>query len=523
MRIERTLRLLGLMTLAVLCLSQFATAEGGGDVRLGYVYNDDEGNRAVNQESYNVYEGMSFSLEEWYMVFDNGVNLSADMTDITLNNRNLRARASKAGLFDLSFTNNQYRRVYSFEGDRFTRRRTTGARVSVQPHRYVTFFGGMTRSDRHGDIQEVLSPVVDTLMSSTDYSHTTYDAGTRLAHRYGVMRLEYRRFDFADNITPEGDREADQFTLNLSSTVPGWDWLQLAAGYRYRTDKMSSSDLDLTTNQYWGGAKFYLPCRMTADYRLLLAGTERDMDNITTDHVSHTFSLGKNWTRYGGLRLGYELRTADDDVNRTESGGFLFSGWYNWQSRLFLKASGSTRETEVKEGVVLVGDEDYTRHRVSAQYRAENLGDMTVRWLSRLRKNEDIGSQVDYDMIASTLNLRHDDYGRFSVTYAYYLGKFENRSDETSYEFSDNTLSGSIHPPAYRNVSVSFGGTYYRSRRDQDLEKSSLNFGVMYDVTKDWQVQAHYNVFNFDDFLARGAYYTANIVEISLKRSFSIK
>ncbi|MDH3890280.1 MAG: hypothetical protein OEV49_04285 [candidate division Zixibacteria bacterium] len=510
---------------AACCLLLWAPAlagEGGGSIKAGYIYIDEEGNRGVNHETYNSYEGLGISFENWRYRVNNSITLRADLRNLTLNNRNLRLSASKPGRFNISLNNNQYRRSYDFDGLQFTRRRSTGMKISVQPYREITLFGGFGRSDKHGNSAVLLSPVADTVYHSTDYEHSKWNLGALAALPYGFARLEYRSSSFDDRLISNGDRKAAGINLDAHIRVPNYSWLDLSGGYYHRTDEYESSGLELKTNQGWGGFKLHLPKLHQVEYRLLFARTRHTGENSETDNVVNTLAVGKAIKGYGGVRIGYENRISDDLVDRTVSHGLLIKAWYDYQRRLFIKASLATRKKQVKTGATLLGDEDLTRHRVTAQYRSAAWGDIRAQWQGRFRTNDDLNSQVDYQSISLNANLKRSEYGRVAIAYSYYMGKYENTDLNTGFEFADNVISATLYPRSYRKTNAYIGGSYYRSRRDLDTEKFSLNFGVTYGFLKDHELEIKYNVFNFDDYLARSAYYTANIVEINVKKAVSL-
>jgi len=505
----------------VMLTSTFAN-EGSGDVKIGYIFTDEDGNLSVNQESYNLYKGFGFSLNNFNYITDNGLNFNANLNNITLNNRNLYFSASKSGLFKLSVKNNQYRRFYDANGVYFTRRQTTGVQANIIPSKNLKIFGGFNTVNKHGGNYDILRPLADTVYSSTDYNHTSFNIGGQGFCPYGNLRIEYRKFNFNDNLKAVNDRTADIFNISAFSTVPRYRWITLAGGYHYRQDKMDATAVELTTNEAWGAAKIYFPHRITADYRILFARTKHETSLNETDNWVNTFTLSKTWTRYGGLRVGYENRYVDDLYAHTVTNGALFSGWYKYQNRLYLKGKLTYRNKDLKTGTTLTGDEDYTKYLFSATYKEAPWGDLTARVDSRIKKNDDINSEADYTSLSSTLNLHRKGYGRFTVTYSYYLGKYYNYSDKVSYEFADHVVTGTISPVSYKKVTVIFGGTYYRSRRDQDIEKYNLSFTGIYSFPYGHDLEVKYNVFNYDDYLLNNNYYTGNFVEVNLIKHLSL-
>ncbi len=493
-------------------------ASGAGGVSVGYHWADEEGNLGVNQETFNFYEGVGISLVDWRYQLDNGMAVDADLRNITLNNRNLRAGFHKPGLFGLNVTNNQYRRIYDYNGNNFTRRRTTTVNATIRPVKYVEVFGGFGTTAKHGTDYNVLPSAEDTVVRSTDYSHSNFSVGAAAFCNYGTLRADYRHFGFNDKSTADADRKADQFTLTGSAPLPRYRNLLLSAGYSYRKDQTDYRDpeSELKTKQSWAGAKLYLKPEITVDYRFLWGMLDHVYRDRSADHILNTISIGKNFARVGGLRVGYENYLADNYVDKTTSTGYLADGWLRPTERLLLTARITTRNRENDEGSAFAGQQDDNRHRVMAQYRDARWGDLTARWISRTRENKDLTSKVDYDALSGTLGLVRSEWGRLEASYTYYVGKFENRSDQISYEFQDHMLSGHVYPRAIGPVTLDFGASYYRSRRDNDIEKSNLDFGAVWTFRPEHHLEVRYNVYNFDDFHFTDQYYTGNIVEVNL-------
>lgn len=500
-----------------------ARAEGGGQARIGYLYLDEEGNRGVSRESFNIYEGPILSLENFHYLSANGLNATANLRNISLNNRDLQAALSKPGQFGLALHNSQYRRIYSFEGDKYTRRRSTGGQGHYIFRKHFKLFGGFSRVDRHGESQYIAPAYGDVVPLSSDYSLTSFNIGAQALFRKGNLRLKYHRSDFNDNQSSNGDRESGHFDVDAFVPFPGYEKLQLSGGYRHRRELHEASSIKLKTDQGWLGLRLFVAQETTIEYRFVASRSEHSLWPVEIDNYINTLDLGRNWARRGGIRVGFENRICDDVLNRTVVNGFLISGWYRYHDRLFLRGRSSIRQKEVREGVTLVGDEDYTRHRVGASYHLSPWGDLGVEYQRRVRVNDDIDTRADYDAVSLTLKIGKDKYGDLDISYSYYQGEYENRAQDQwrDYGFQDNILAGVVTLAEYHRTRCSFGGTYYRSKRDNDLEKINGHIAVKYLFRNGYAAEARYQVLNYDDFLIRDNYYTGNIVEISLIKEFS--
>lgn len=510
------------MAVVIFCLATAISvkADGDGNVRLGYIYTDETGNLGVNRETFNLYDGMAVSFEDFHYLTGDGLNFSADLKNITLNNRNLKTSLSKAGLFGFTLSNTQYRRNYDFDGNRFTRRRSSGAQLYIHALRNIKVSGGYSRIDRHGQGQTIYSPIADTVQYSTDYSIASYNIGLEAFSSAGNIRFSYRRFDYNDEAHSDRDRGADVFDISGFAPLPQYRRIVISAGYHYRLDNHKSSMLDLKTHQGWGATRVYLPHNMSFEYRSLIARTKHEGNLIETDNFVNTASISKLFPNWGGLRLGYENRISDDLIDRSESNSFLMAGWFQHKNRLYLRLRFTSREKEVTTGATLVGEEEFVRYQLSARYKSDRCGELMLRYQRKTKTNEDIGTRADYKVITTGYDLKIEKLGRVNITYSYYLGEFENRGQAvpSKFEFADHLIVGRFTSETYRNLNVFAGGSYYRSQRDLDVEKFGLDFGMQYLFPKDHQLEVIYRVYNYDDFLVRDKYYTGNIVEISLTK-----
>ena len=496
-------------------------ADGSASVKLGYTIISDTGSLGVNQETYNSYEGFGFSVQNLRYAFANGVTLGADLKNVTLNNRNMRAIIAKPGRFSASLSNSQYRRAYTFDGSAFTRRRQTGFQASYQPSRYFKFFGGYSLNDKHGESASILDHASDTVITSTDYRQTSYNVGSEIGDRYGVVRVDYRHSLFDDRLFANADRKADRLSVSISRSIPRLKRVFLAGGYTYRKDTALVWESSLRTNELWGALKASFSGGVLAEYRVIYDMTKHVGYLQETDNVAHTFAIGKNWGRIGGIQAGYEQRIADNFINKTSSNGFIGNAWYRPTQNWSFSARMSMRDKNVVEGTTLTGTESTVKNRFIVSYSDTSWGYFTVRWQSRSRTGDDLNSKIDYQSLTPNFSLETKRFGRLEASYSYTTGTYENMSEVAGYRFLDHLLTAALYLPTWRNLLIDVGGTYYRSRRSQDLEKSRLNFGAMYTMRNEYHLEVRYNVFNYDNFRVNNSYYTGNIVEMNFIKDIS--
>jgi len=518
----------------LLVSSSVQAGEGSAQVEVGYVITDEVGSLAVNQETFNTYEGFALSLRDFKYALNPEWRLTADLHDFTLNNRNLTARLRRQGKFTFDFHHDKYRRQYDFEGTNITKRSNTTARVAITPVKSLEVFGGLSFVEKHGTRNDALDVTLG--HSEVDYTQTSFDVGGRYTRREGSGYISYRRYDFQNDLAGEQfntGRQADELRTSASLIIPNLDWLLVSGGYDYRSDKFDYNNTELVTNLGWTGLKADLPHNMYLDYQFSFARTEQTGRDQETDNVVNALTLGKIWSGRGGLRIGYESRIADDLTNRTESNGFMFGGWLTYKRRLTVRASVSLLDRNVADGVTLIGDRNVTRHRVTVRYNDPDRGRLELQWIGRISKHdpapimrddptrEDFGSRVDYNGITATATIKAGEYGTATLSHTYYLGKYENNSDMTGYEFSDHIFRATVKPRTYHGIQLSGTGFYYRSSRDQDIEKFKIGVAATYTISEHYLAGIEYDVFNFDDFLMFDRYYTANIVRLFVKKNIA--
>lgn len=512
-----------LNVLALLLLSSVAYSSAGrGDVILGYVFLDEVGNLSVNHSTFNDYEGAALSMENLWYRFDNGLRLRADLRNITLNNRNLRATIGQAGLFGVSLFHNKYRRPYDFEGGRFTKRNRTGGSIWAFPHKYVKLFAGGSLVNKSGSVVELFDATAPGAGLTTDYTHSNYNGGVRFNYMGRMLRAEFRASNYVDDLNASRDQDRFSFMVTAAGPLPRYEEISVFGGFRRFTTEYNASSDKITSNKGWGGATVALPENFTVKYALVFDRSGSERDPVKTDNVSHAFYASHVWPELAQVTAGYIRDYNDDLADAVEANSYYFSGWVKPISALELRGEYGMRAEEVKAGKRLVGDEDRQKFKFSAKYRCFDNATFAVKLDARIRENEQLGSKSEFMRPAVDLGVDFYSFASFIGGYSFARGIYTNVAE--GFEFRDHTVYGDITSQEYHDFTVGFGGTYYRSKRDLDVEKSSFRFNLSYRFLENHHIEFEYNVHNFDDFVYTSQfdeYYTANIVEIKIIKDLS--
>lgn len=507
------------LSLVLMVTGAVRAGDGGGDIKLGYTFNEDEGNRSVNQATFDYYEGAGLSFENFKYRFNNGIYINADLKRITLNNRDLQFGVTRPGLFGVRINNNQYRRIYSFDGDNYTRRHQTGGSLWIRPHRYVKLFGGASFYGKSGQTVEWYDFLDAGMPQTVDYKQSLIRGGAQINHQGGMIRAEFAATDFTyTDVSGDQSRTKMRF-IGISPLL--MDRLVLQSGFQRFVTKYDESNFEISANTFWGGATVQLPHNFGISYNFIFDRASSDSDLVATDNIVHSFYATYTRPRLASVTVGYQNGIKDDFYDAVKSDAFYFSGWYKPMPKLKFKVHHGMRTEKLDEGARLVGDEDRIRFKISGKYSCPDCGSMEIKYQIRNRNNDELGSEVDFSRFSAEGVLTKLDYGDIAAGYSYSLGEYENPEQE--YEFSDHLVHGDITFKEYRDFVFGFGAVYYRSKGDNDVESFTLNFKGSYNIQKGFAIEAKYNVHNFDDFLVKDRYYTANIVEINLIKSISIK
>jgi hypothetical protein len=491
-----------------------------GTARVGWIIIDDEGNRAVDHSTYNIYEGGTFSLEKFRYLMDNGLRVYGDFSNITLNNRNLVLGVAKSGHGQVSVSHNKYRRVYSFDGDRATRREQTRTSFWWQAHKYVRLFGGIGRTVKTGLFVDVFEPAGSPGIGRVDYGQTLYHGGAVATYNRSTVKVEFRGSTFSDELNSRNDRTTRRYRLTAASPLPNHENLLLNAGLQRYEASISDRYDSLIANTFWFGGRYYYRGGYSLRYSFIWDRARRTGDISATDNLAHTFFASKTWRGIGGVEAGYRYQINDDVADDLRSDGYSISGWFRPLSPLTVRAGYGIFNTDVESGRTLTGDRDRTHHWASVRYRHE-LGTARVKIEQRDSENDEIGSSADYLRFSGDLSVEVPKYGQLIATYAYSDGEWENSAG--AFEYGEHVFSGDFLSREYSDAQAGVGGLYTRSRKDLDIERFSVRFFGGYRFADVYRLEARYTAYNYDDFNDVNGlytqYYTSNVIEFSLTRS----
>jgi len=505
------------MIILLLAAPLASSSELEGTVTASYIYLDEEGNRSVNQPTFNTYEGAALSLEDFRYYLDNGMRLSADMKNITLNNRDLNLGITKPGLFGVNLTHNQYRRFYDFDGGIYTRRHREGGNAWIRPHKYIKIFGGGSFNAESGSMIPLYDGIAPGEISDMDYEQMYYNGGILLNHEGRTLRAELRGSTFDVLDSDDRDQERMSYSIFAAGPVPHLEAVSVFGGFRRFESWYMETDYKIESNRGFAGSSVKLPQYFRLKYMFVFDRTGSDSDFVKTDNVSHGVFLSRIWKGMANVTLGYQRNYNDDFEDEIQANSFYFSGWLKPIRALELRAQFGTKEDDLKSGNTVLGDQYKRKFRFSTRYRHNEYGTVTLRVDANTRKSDLLDTKSEFLRTGLDIQANLMQYASLTGGCSRAVGHYENT--ETDFEFHDYIVFADISSMEYHNVTGGFGFNYYWSSQELDVERSMLEFRLGYRFLPKHKIEVQYNVHNFDDFIYTGSfdeYYTANIVEVKL-------
>ncbi len=512
------------LILLVMSMAAFA-GEAKGVFKVGYTYEDEDGSEAVEQSSFNEYEGFGLSLEDFLWTFGNGYRLDGDLKNITLNNRNLRLGFQNDGNYRINLFNNQYRRVYSADGSKFTRRYNTGGNFWVNAHKYLKIYGGLSNFGRTGNelnVFDVFDQNATAVPTEIDYGQTDYHLGLNLNQKGRMLSAEFRGAAFRDELDSSRDQDRTAVKLWGFVPVPKYEWIRLYGGFRHFETKYKVTDFKISANTVWGGAQVYLPYNLSLTYYGMLDRAQSDSDMVATDNMVHAIYGTYTFPRKAGLTVGYQFDTVDDIDDEVEANTVYVYGWVKPIDKLDVRAEFGSRAEDMYTGNRTLGNTDQFKHRLSVKYKINSFDYIRGKLMIRTRESDLLGTKIDFTRAALDGYYKLTSYADLSVGYSYTDGEYTDLTSK--FEFNDHLVYGDVilHNPLFlEGTDLSFGGMYYKSKRDLNIERFTLRFGAEYDLFRDYSLEAKYDVHNYDDLTVDNRYYTSNVVTISLNKRFN--
>lgn len=491
-----------------------------GVLKVGGIYLDeyDGGNLSAMQETYNIFDGFNVAKVLVNGNFADRHNLTLNLTDINLDSRKgyLSYRVPNRVRFSARY--DQYRYVFDPDRQVTSSRKDWQAFLGVTATPWLRFDGRYNWQTRTGDRQSY-PPNTDSWLG-TSYDNTIQRGYIEaVAQKYGRgVAVGYEFTDF-DNGTYDADSRQGYIVsaraYGNAHYLPWWNhYLRGALG----ETKLKEGGLDwqLSSFEYTGVARPWQ--RVGLKYNFYASRIEDASTDMPTDTYRNDFDV-IYYSRYGRVYGGYGYITNDDDQAITSYDVWRAGLNGNYEKWITLSVDWQNRTKTDQEKKTLLQDIEDSRLkvRVRSVYRFVTVG---LGYNDRTRDFTDIGLSAEGERYEAYLELRDARWGAIRGDYSYSEEEYTDYSG--GYSPKSNIVTGRVDFEYITDLRLTAGTSFLDIGGDLDIEKSILFFEGEYVLLDDWIFEVKYDVFNYDDFIVLGDYYTANVVWFNVGYKFSV-
>jgi hypothetical protein len=512
--------------LVLACASAVSAADIRGTVKLGGVIIDEDAgvedlsDLSVMQETYNIYEGFSVAQIKLNGTLSPKTYFTLSLNDINLDNRKSNLEFWVPGRFKFFGRYDENRQV--FDPDRAVNSKRKNLRFGtwVAPVDWVKVSADYDYQTRDGQRLGFPAGTESELGSTYDYVLQTGRIEGEAARGSRAFAVAYDFSDFSDCSSEIRDR----FGYVMSARLRTPDYFTnkvthlLRAAYGKREIRNVDTDYTLMTFQYTGVA---VPIRQVqVKYNFFANRTDDKSTRFKTDDFRNNFDATYFYPR-GAVFAGYGYEMNDDDRFLTSYHTYRVGGSFRGPRDLTARVEYANRSKKDEEKLTLLKDVEMATFL--AKLQASPIDDLVLGAGYKNRERE--FGDIDVESRGQSAEI----YGRYSyggwgsvgVEYAYSNDEYTNLIDGFVTETS--VLTSRADFERVRGLRLGGGVTYLDVGGDLDIEKSIVFVEAEYALRDQYHVEVKYNVYNYDDYILRDRFYTANIVWINVAYDFDFQ
>jgi len=506
-----------------------STSVWEGNVRVGGAMEDEEGDRSLMQETFNIHEGITFTRLFLNGRFNSNTHLYFDADNITLDGRRANFDLRRNGLGRLRLRYDESLYLFNPAGTVDATRRDGWSSLSLTPRRWLWVSADYGVQTRRGDRIGFPDGVASNIGNAYDSNFNRWRAQVQANHTSGVSgSFTYDGVDLTDDLDVRNQRQGTVFSANLR--LPGIVFDRLTHVVRGSVGKSElpnvGTSYDMMTVQYTGIANPWRPLRLK--YRFYASQVDDDALDNRTDRWIHDVDGEYRW-RAATISGGYGWEAWDDDHSITTYDNVRAAlSLRHPQQKVSGRVAYATRNKDDEEDKTLLRDTEYTRAEATIDARPTANLTIGARVAERTREMPDLGAQAE-GLAASAYGTYRYEFSEDIATalggdYRYADDDYDNTTGE--YHVISHFVTGRVVLELFQRVTGVAAVHYIEIGEDMDIEKSILSFELAYAFWKTFDARVKYNVYNYDDFLiadysGNRGYYTANVVWIDVGYGFS--
>lgn len=503
-----------LVALTVLLGGGTASAQTlDGTLKLGGIILDESGDQSTVQETYNIYDGFSLTQIRLNGTINPRNQFMLNLREINLDGRKGDFWYRIPGQFELNGSYDQHRQVFDAGRNVNSERKDWRVGARLTPARWVRVDGSFNYQTRDGDRLAFPLGTPSALGNAYDYSLAGGHIGAEVRRGRRGLAVAYRISDFTDGNNGAADRQAHVVSARAFGPSFFYDkWTHLLRG-AYGVNKLSTVGIDYTllNFQYTGVARPVNPFQLK--YNFEAQRIDNESTELVTDRYQNHFDA-TIFHQYGNVWGGYAYEINDDDRSLTSYHSWRAGAALRYEKYVTAKFRYAGREKSDLAEITLLKDVEASRFRGDLDVRPVEGVSVGGGFHVRNREYPTIRVKADGYSVSGRARYSRMAWGGLSADYTYTNDEYTDLAG--LFDTNSHVVTGRVDFERIRSLRLSGGVTYLDIGKDLDIEKSIVFVEGAYTVLDDFHVEAKYNIYNYDDYLVRDRYYTANVVWLNV-------
>jgi hypothetical protein len=523
------MRALSIVSIAMLLLALLglaappaaAQARFDGTVALGGVVVDEIGDRSTMVETYNVFDGFSVSQIRLTGSLNPRNTFTLNLREINLDSRKGELVYRMPGRLRVNATFDQWRQIYDSDAAVTSDRKDWRAGVDWTALRGHTLRATYGNTSKTGD--RIAFPAGTTSALGSGYDYTLQSGmieGDVKRGSVGVA-LAYNFADYTDNLASAQDRFGQVIAARLYGAAYFWpDKLTHMLRGSYGKQELSESGLSFKSSSFQYTGVVRPNGHFQFKYNFHASRIDDDATHLQTDDVRNSAVL-TYYHKYGDVYGGYSYETTDDDRNLTQYNAFLVGASVSYARRLRGQIEYGNRDKEDEGKTTLLQDIESTKFLANLRYEITDGFYVGGKATLRTRTLTVLDVDAEGKLYNAYGGYEYTGWGSIITDYSYSADDYDDL--DGGFSTKSHIVTGRLQLDRIRHLTVVGGVTYLDIGENLNIEKSILFLEGKYTVMRDFFVEAKYNIYNYDDYvaIASGRYYTANVVWFNVGYNFT--
>lgn len=483
----------------------------------GAVTEEDYGDLASIQETYNIYDGFRVTRFQLNGIFNPKNYFRLNLRDINLASRKGDFVYRVPGTFQFTSSYRQNRWVFDPERVVTSDRKNWRFQANYRPAKSWRIIANYGLNHRNGN--RLSYPLGTSSWLGTGYDYLLNSGGIEAQYIRGPrgLALRYDITDFSNKLDEQTDRRGHLVSARIHSKCKFYDkWTHFVRGsYGKHNVPNAYVYFTLANIQYtgvvrpidWFQFKYNLYWNRVYDRSTALRSKDLQ-NNFDADF----------YYKFGRVFGGYGYETNNDDLRETNYNTYRLGATFNYQKRVYAKVNYSNRAKNDVEKRTLLKDIESDLIRGELKFTLTDELVIGGHYVNGEREFPDIGTKSTGQRTDGYLSYTLPGWITLYGDYSYNLEEHKDRVG--TFDTDSQILTSRLTFDRVKDLMLAGGVRYVRVGKDLDIRKYILSFEGEYTIADVYHLELKYNVYDYDDYLIQNRYYKGDVVWFNVAYDF---